>query len=123
MDQYNFFVTASIDNSVLVWDIRTQAPSHSYSSHFNRKDTCGVSISPCLKFLAVASEDRSVHLLDLRMMADHDQSIPVISRLVGHGDVVSDVSFNPLYPQLATACHDGRIRFFADPNAKTNNFF
>ena len=25
---------------------------------------------------------------------------------------VSDVAFHPVHPQLATACYDGRVRFF-----------
>ena len=32
----------------------------------------------------------------------------------GHTDVVTDVAFNPVHPQLATACMDGRVRFFSD---------
>ena len=31
-----------------------------------------------------------------------------------HGDVVSDVTYNPLHPQLATASYDGKLNFFAD---------
>jgi WD40 repeat protein len=31
----------------------------------------------------------------------------------GHNDVVSDVCFSPIHPQLVTACFDGKLRFFS----------
>ena len=33
-------------------------------------------------------------------------------RLGGATDVVSDVAYNPLHPQIVTACYDGRVRFY-----------
>ncbi len=39
----------------------------------------------------------------------------VAQRLRGsHGDAVTGVAWNPLHPQLATACLDGRVQFFSD---------
>lgn len=37
-----------------------------------------------------------------------------LERLSGHSDAVCDVAFNPLHPQLVTACVDGRVRSFVD---------
>ena len=31
-----------------------------------------------------------------------------------HGDAVVGVAFNPLHPQLATGCLDGKVHFFSD---------
>lgn len=39
----------------------------------------------------------------------------VLYRIRGaHGDAVMDVAFNPLHPQLVTACLDGRLHFYSD---------
>jgi WD40 repeat protein len=60
------------------------------------------------RYLASGSEDKSAYLYDLRMGT-------VLHRIRGvHGDAVMDVAFNPLHPQLATACLDGRIHFYSD---------
>ena len=133
-DHFNFFATAAIDNSVLLWDLRQACPTHRFTGHVNRKDSCGVSISPCLKFIGVGSEDRSAYILDLRYMgggsggggggdaSGGDRMLP-LAKLTGHGDVVADVCFHPVFPQLATGSHDGRIRFFKDPSAANNANF
>lgn len=56
---------------------------------------------------ATGSEDKTAVLYDLRMGT-------MLHRVrEGHTDVVSDVAFHPLYPQMATACFDGRVRFFS----------
>jgi WD40 repeat protein len=31
-----------------------------------------------------------------------------------HGDAVTAVAFNPLHPQLAVGCLDGRVHFYSD---------
>lgn len=38
----------------------------------------------------------------------------IVSRLLGHSDVVSDVAFNPLHPQLASASYDAKVRFYSE---------
>lgn len=61
-----------------------------------------------LRYLASGSEDKSAYIYDLRMGT-------VLHRIRGiHGDAVMDVAFNPLHPQLATACLDGRLHFYSD---------
>jgi len=35
-----------------------------------------------------------------------------------HGDAVTDVSFNPIYNEWATACIDGHCRVFRQPAYK-----
>ena len=41
-----------------------------------------------------------------------------LARLQGyHRDVVCGVAFNPLFPQVATASFDGRVKFYIDPMA------
>lgn len=66
-----------------------------------------MSFSPCCRYIASGSEDNRAYLFDIG-------SGTYISKLNGgHKGVVSDVAFHPLHPQLATACYDGKIRFFA----------
>jgi WD40 repeat protein len=45
-------------------------------------------------------------LYDLRM------GTPLHKLREGHTDVVTDVAFHPMHPQVATACFDGHVRFF-----------
>lgn len=108
LSNYSMFATAAIDNSILLWDLRAPSCTGRYTSHVNRREAIGCAISPCLRFLATGSEDKTARLVDLRMLQD-------LSRLGGHRDVVSDVAFNPLFPQLATSSYDGTIRFYVDP--------
>ena len=37
-----------------------------------------------------------------------------LEKLGGHTDVVSDIGFHPLLPQLLTASMDGKLRVFAN---------
>lgn len=58
------------------------------------------------------SAKQVAHLYDLRMGQP-------LHRLRGGGtsDVISDIAFHPVHPQVATASFDGKIRFFSDINA------
>jgi len=48
-----------------------------------------------------------VYLFDLRMGT-------VMEKLrQGIHDIVGDVSFHPVHPQLAAATYDGKVRFFS----------
>ena len=52
-------------------------------------------------------EDKQACLYDVR-------GGPPLHRLrAGHSDTVADVAWHPVLPQLATACLDGRARFFS----------
>lgn len=59
--------------------------------------------------LLAGSEDKCAVVYDLRQ-----GSVLHKLREGAHQDAVSDVAFHPVYPQLATACLDGRVRFYAD---------
>ena len=104
---YDLFVTAAIDNVVNVWDLRTRRPAMSFNGHLNRVHPLGMAFSPCMRFLATGSEDKVCYLYDIRTGA-------LCERLAGHTDTVTDVSFNPLHPQLATCSFDRKVLFFAD---------
>ena len=107
-DSYNLFATAATDNVVSLWDLRAPSVVFRYTGHVNRREQISVALSPCLRYLATGSEDRTARVIDVRGGSE-------IARLQGHRDVVSGVAFNPLFSQLATCSFDGAVRFYVDP--------
>jgi len=106
-EAYELFATASQDGDVRLWDLRAARCVRKFTGHSARQQTCGMAFSPCLRYMAVGSEDKTVYQYDLRTgLIQH--------KMRNHGDVVSDVAYHPLHPQLATSCYDGRIRFFSE---------
>ena len=85
--------------------LRRRGCVRSFSGHKNRTRPSGIGFSPCLRYIAAASEDCSCYLYDVRTGTYADK--------LAHRDAVADVAFNPLHPQLATAGYDGKVRFFA----------
>jgi len=104
---YDLFLTAAVADGIKLWDLRTNRCARRYDGHVNRSQPVGLAISPCARFIATGSEDRSAYLYDIR-------GNTYCHRLTGHTDVVSDVAFHPAQPQLVTASLDGRLRFYAD---------
>jgi WD40 repeat protein len=114
-DAYNLFATAATDGVVSLWDLRTPSVSSRYCGHVNRRENVECAISPCIKYLAVGSEDRAARIVDLRTCREIAR-IPAAGAGQGqHKDVVTCVAFNPLFPQVATCSFDGTIKFFIDP--------
>lgn len=113
-EAYNSFLTSATDNVISLWDIRAPSCVARYSSHVNKREAVGCCLSPCLRYIATGSEDRSARILDVRTGQE-------LARLTGHRDVVSSVSFNPLFAQLATASYDGSIKFHIDPTLYKND--
>jgi WD40 repeat protein len=113
------FMTSGYDSSIRLWDMRTNNSSNSSSSsstpscvcrwesHVNRQQPVGADVSPCARYIATGSEDKLAYVYDWRHGG-------VVDKLAGgHTDVVSDVAFNPLRPQIVTGCYDGSLRFFS----------
>uniref|UniRef100_A0A061S725 Wd repeat-containing protein 27-like n=1 Tax=Tetraselmis sp. GSL018 TaxID=582737 RepID=A0A061S725_9CHLO len=106
-EAYELFATAAQDGHVRLWDLRVGRCIRCFSGHSARQQACRPAFSPCLRYLSVGSEDQTVYQYNLR-------TATVEHRLRGgHCDVISDVAYNPLHPQMATACYDGHIRFFS----------
>lgn len=106
-EAHELFATSAADNAVKLWDLRTARCVRCFTGHKNCQINTGVAFSPCLRFIASGSEDKVAYLYDLRMGT-------LLHRIRGsHGDMVADVAFNPLHPQLATACLDGRVHFYS----------
>ncbi|KAG1664713.1 hypothetical protein FOA52_006690 [Chlamydomonas sp. UWO 241] len=107
-EAYELFATSAPDNTAKLWDVRCARCVRTFTGHRSSQLPVGLAFSPCLRYLATGSEDRSAYLYDLRQGS-------VLHRLRGtHGDAVIDVAFNPLHPQLATGCLDGKVHFFSD---------
>jgi WD40 repeat protein len=138
----DIFATAATDNTVSLWDLRAGAARvASFVDHVNRREKVGVAFSPCVRFLAVGSEDGVGYVYDLRNGREVVYTTSSRSRVAAegeeekqegggigrerqcrgrrggragpppHGDVVSCVAFNPLRPELVTGSYDGGVRF------------
>lgn len=105
---YNMFATASTDNSIALWDLRSSRVICRYYDHVNRREAIGCSISPCLRYLATGSEDNTCRIVDIR------SGCRQIASLKGHHDVVMDAQWHPTKPKLATCSLDGGIHMFTD---------
>ncbi|OWF38257.1 WD repeat-containing protein 27 [Mizuhopecten yessoensis] len=106
-DAYNLFVTAAAGDCIKLWDIRTNRCVRRYEGHLNRVYPCGVDLSPCGRYLATGSEDRSTYIYDIRTGT-------YCHKLTDHTDVVSDVAFHPKYPQLLSCSLAGKLVLYAD---------
>ena len=57
---YDLFLTAAMADGIKLWDLRTNRCVRRYDGHVNRSHPVGVALSPCARFIASGSEDRSV---------------------------------------------------------------
>lgn len=106
---YDVLLSAASDSTVHLWDIRMRKLGMRFGTHTNRVHKVGVGFSPCMRFVAVGSEDKNCYIYDVRKGT-------CMEKLQGHQDVVSSIDYHPIYPQLATASYDGTIRFYTEPN-------
>ncbi|XP_071497617.1 WD repeat-containing protein 27-like [Diadema antillarum] len=104
---YDLFATAAVTSGIKVWDVRTQKCVKHFEGHMNRSHHCGLCFSPCGKYITTGAEDRSAYVYDIR-------GGTYIRKLSGHTEVVSDVAFHPLYPEIVTATLDGKLRLYSD---------
>ncbi len=102
----DLFLTAALDGALKLWDLRSAHCVRRFAAHANRLHPVGAALSPCLRYVCCGSEDAHAHLYDGR-------SGGLIGRMRG-SDVVTDVAFSPLHPQLACAGLDGALRFYSD---------
>ena len=115
ISSYNVFASAAKDSTLLLWDLRCAQSITRFNGHVNRREQIGCSFSPCLKFLAIGSEDRCARIYDI--VAGRE-----IAKLPPQKDVASCVAFNPLTPQLACGSFDGSVRFYSSLHNDTNIF-
>ena len=104
-ESYEVFATSAQDNTAKLWDVRSSDCVRTFAQHKNAQIQCGLALSPCLRYLASGSEDKSYYLYDLRMGS-------LMMRVRGVTDAVTCLAFNPLHPQMAVGCLDGNVLFF-----------
>ncbi len=107
---YNMFATSSTDNVISLWDIRTPQIVMRFTDHINRREKIQCAFSPCMRYLATGSEDRTTRLIDLQ--SGGRQIAKLVSPNSPQRDVVSSVAFHPIHPQLIAGSYDGTIRCF-----------
>lgn len=102
---YDLFLTSAASDCIKLWDLRSNRCVRKFEGHTNRTYPCGLAFSPCARFIATGSEDRSAYIFDIRAGT-------YLHKLTGHTDTVTDVAFHPLLPQLVTVTVDGKVRLF-----------
>eukprot|EP00742_Colponemidia_sp_Colp-10_P010670 GILJ01011742.1.p1 GENE.GILJ01011742.1~~GILJ01011742.1.p1 ORF type:complete len:890 (-),score=91.12 GILJ01011742.1:105-2774(-) len=101
----NLFLTSAPDNTIKLWDLRDQKCARVFAGHTNRVQSVGSDISPCGRYVASGSETQCCVLFDLRTGG-------ILASPSQHSDVVTDVAFHPLLPQLCSVSFDRKIRFY-----------
>lgn len=84
-DGFNLFLTAACDNLINIYDIRSSQPVGSLLGHTNTGLSLGANISPCMRYIASGSEDRSAYIWDTR-------TNQIIQRLRGFRENTNDVA-------------------------------
>ncbi|XP_064411971.1 WD repeat-containing protein 27 [Latimeria chalumnae] len=92
-EAYNLFLTTAVGDGIKLWDLRSLRCVRRYEGHVNRCHPCGIAISPCGRFIATGSEDKSAYIYGL-----HSSSY--IHKLSGHTDTVINVAFSPSTPAV-----------------------
>ena len=116
-DSFNLLLAASTDNGGMcsLWDLRTGKSERCFSAHVNRTECCLGSFSPCMRYIGIGSEGNSASaiLYDIRATA---KRVIKIGRSPDHprfcDNTITDVQFNPLWPQLVTGSLSGRLRWY-----------
>jgi len=123
---YDMFLSVAPDDCVRIWDLRTRDCVACLSGgHKNTSSRRGVGaeFSPCLRYVSCGSDAGHGHAIyDIRSGGEilsrsvkktsRDCKIPVS---IAH---VSDVSFSPVAPIVASSRHDGNLVFFSRSGRK-----
>uniref|UniRef100_A0A8C4THW9 Uncharacterized protein n=1 Tax=Erpetoichthys calabaricus TaxID=27687 RepID=A0A8C4THW9_ERPCA len=91
-EAYNLFLTTAVTEGIKLWDLRTLRCVRRFDGHHNRCHPCGISISPCGKYIATGSENKCAYVFDIRCSN-------FLNKLSRCTDTVMQVAFNPSKPQ------------------------
>ncbi|XP_049686883.1 WD repeat-containing protein 27 [Accipiter gentilis] len=104
-EAYNLFMTTAAGDGIKLWDLRTLRCERRFEGHSSRSYPCGISVSPCGRFIATGSDDKCAYIYEMR-------SSTFSHKLGGHTESVINVAFSPSSPQLTTATLDGKLQLF-----------
>lgn len=86
-------------------------------AHVNRREKVGLALLPCMRWLAVGSEDRATYVYGGRSVTRGPLAVHATTVMYAdgterpvHADVVSAVAWHPVLPQLVTGGFDGTVR-------------
>lgn len=96
-------LTASADQSLLLWSLETGEPVRRYTGHTAR--VYAAALSPDGFQMATVSEDRSAILWDV-------STATVLQRYTGHAGQVLDIAFDPNGAHFLTAASDATLRLW-----------
>lgn len=98
------FASTGSDNSVVLYDIRTNSPTQKIRTTMRNN---AISWNPMEAFIfATANEDQNAYLWDMRYM---DKSLNVFK---GHVNAVMDIDFSPTGREVVTGSYDKTLRIF-----------
>ncbi|XP_068795214.1 WD repeat-containing protein 27 isoform X2 [Struthio camelus] len=93
---YNLFMTTAVGDGIKLWDLRTLRCERRFEGHISRCHPCGIAVSPCGRFIASGSDDKSAYIYEMH-------SSTFSHKLGGHTESVINVTFSPSSPQLFNA--------------------
>ncbi|KAH8613716.1 WD domain [Trypanosoma vivax] len=97
------FLTAGMDNTVRLWDVRQQRSVRHFAQHRNSAAPVGVAFSPNGALVAAGSENRSVYLYDVGTSAVLDK--------LAVSDVPTSICWHPIENVLAVGAASGAVQF------------
>ena len=107
MDALHTFATASLDQTVKLWDMRTkQGAIRTFAAHKNSAVKTGLALSPCGRFLVSGSESRNAYL--------YDRGSGAVIEKLSMNDTVGAVRYHPTQPLLAVGSNSGQLKFFGE---------
>uniref|UniRef100_A0A8C0B1T8 WD repeat domain 27 n=1 Tax=Buteo japonicus TaxID=224669 RepID=A0A8C0B1T8_9AVES len=93
-EAYNLFMTTAAGDGIKLWDLRTLRCERRFEGHSSRSYPCGISVSPCGRFIATGSDDKCAYIYEMR-------SSTFSHKLGGHTESVINVAFSPSSPQVS----------------------
>jgi len=107
---------ASTDGGGLLslWDIRSASSAGIFRGHVNKRETCRTTFSPCLRYIAIGSEDygSGAVIYDLRKTGKGEGIVAKLPNMNANRGAIVEVKYNPLYPQLITGSLGGKLKFY-----------